>query len=35
MINEMSLINNMQSSSWQEVNRSICTEEKEESLLKT
>lgn len=28
MINEINLINNMQSSSWQEINCSICTGEK-------
>lgn len=34
MINEMNLINNTQSSSWQEINCSICTGEKEEICLK-
>lgn len=34
MINEMNLINNMQSSSWQEINCSICTGEKKEICLK-
>lgn len=34
MINEMNLINNMQSSSWQEINCSICTGEKEKNLFK-
>lgn len=29
MINEMNLINNMQSSTWQELNYSIRTREKE------
>lgn len=28
MINEMNLINNMQNSSWQEINCSICTKRK-------
>ena len=33
MINEMNLINNMQSSSCQEINCSICIGGKEKSLL--